>query len=171
MTHRLASAAPGGRLHALVICTLVVAWGSACSQGDTPWVSPMPFDTATVLVVSETDSATLLVEIASTEDQRAFGLSRRPSLDPGSGMLFDFDTIQAAEQGFWMWRTRIPLDIAYVGTDGVIERIVSMELCGDRAESCPSHPAGTEFAMALEANLGWFATHGMTEGDRVTVLR
>jgi len=131
----------------------------------------MPFDTATVWIYSGADSTTLLVEIAATEDQRAFGLSRRPSLDPESGMIFDFDTLQTPEHGFWMWRTRVPLDIAYVRTDGTIGRIVSMGLCGDRAESCPSYPAGVEFMMALEANLGWFAAHGVTEGDRVSVLR
>ena len=105
------------------------------------------------------------------EDQRAFGLSRRPSLDPESGMIFEFDSLQTPEHGFWMWRTRVPLDIAYIESDGTIGKIVSMGLCGDRAESCPSYPAGVEFAMALEANLGWFAAHGIAEGDRVSVLR
>lgn len=156
---------------AALASVVFVAAAAACSQGDTPWVSPMPFDTATVWVFSQADSSALLVEIAATEDQRAFGLSRRPSLDPESGMVFDFDTVQTVDHGFWMWRTRVPLDIAYIQIDGTIGRILSMGLCGSRAESCPSYPAGVEYTMAIEANLGWFSSHGVREGDRVSVLR
>ena len=150
---------------------LTLAVVSACSQGDTTWVSPMAFDTATVWIHSDTDSTQLLVEVAATQDQRAFGLSRRPVLDPGSGMIFEFDTLQTPEHGFWMWRTNIPLDIAYIEESGTIGRILSMVTCGDRAESCPSYPAGVPFTRALEANLGWFAANGVAEGDRVSLQR
>ena len=157
------------------VAIVLVALGSsvlgACQAASSDWSSPIQFDTATVLLYSGTYSTAILVEVARSADQRAFGLSRRPSLDPGSGMLFEFDTIQAADPGFWMWRTNIPLDIAFIDDGGVIRRILSMEVCGARAESCPSYAPGAEYATALEANLGWFDEQGIDEGDRVTVMR
>lgn len=155
------------------LLTSVLLWTAigACGDAGSAWTSPLAFDTATVWLHGGTDSASLLVEIARSDDQRAFGLSRRPSLDPGSGMLFEFDSIQGADHGFWMWRTNIPLDIAFADTAGVIQRILAMEVCGVTPESCPTYPPGVPYWQALEANLGWFADHGVEVGDRLSVQR
>lgn len=158
------------RFGPLGLVAAVAAWLpiAACTVGGSEWTSPLPFDTALVWMHGEADSVSLLVEVASSDEQRAFGLSRRPTLDDGSGMLFVFDSVQAADHGFWMWRTNIPLDIAFVDSTGVIQRILAMETCGARAESCPSYPPGVRYERALEANLGWFAAQGVRVGDRVT---
>ena len=157
------------RRTAILASMLGWAMVGACTAGGSAWTSPMPFDTAFVWLHTDTDSTGLLVEIARTDEQRAFGLSRRPSLDPGSGMLFEFDSIQPPDNGFWMWRTNIPLDIAYADTAGVIQRILAMEVCGVRAESCPTYPPGVPYWQALEANIGWFSANGIEVGDRLSV--
>lgn len=162
---------PGRAAVALVVATWVWAAAASCGPAESPWVSPVHFDTATAWFHMEGDSVSLLVEIASSAEQRAFGLSRRPSLDAASGMLFEFDTIRSAEHGFWMWRTNMPLDIAFIDEDGVVRQILGMEVCGSRAESCPEHPPGVEYSNALEANLGWFAENGVEVGDRVSIVR
>lgn len=148
-----------------------MACGSDGPEG--PWVSPIPFDTARVTVVSGADSFPLVVEVAESDEERQFGLSRRPSLDPGSGMIFVFDSLRTPDQGFWMWRTVIPLDIAFVDSAGVIGSIVSMEPCADAmyAQACPTYPAGVPYLQALEVNQGWFEEHGVEVGDRVVVER
>lgn len=149
---------------------LVAACGGG---GEETWISPIPFDTAQVTVVSGADSFPLLVEVAESDAERQFGLSRRPSLDPGSGMLFVFDSLRAPEEGFWMWRTRVPLDIAFLDAAGVIGSIVAMEPCADAlyAEACPEYAAGVPYLQALEVNQGWFAEHGVEVGDRVILER
>ena len=53
------------------------------------------------------------------------GLMFRESLDTDSGMLFVFDNI--AQQSFHMTETRIPLDIAFIREDGIIESIKQLE--------------------------------------------
>jgi len=147
----------------------------ACGGGEEegPWVSPIPFDTARAVVLRGADSLSLLVEVAESQQERQFGLSRRPSLDPESGMVFLFDTVQAADRGFWMWRTRIPLDIAFADSAGVIGSIVTMEPCADAlyAEACPTYPAGVPYRLALETNRGWFAERGVEPGDRILLER
>jgi uncharacterized membrane protein (UPF0127 family) len=155
----------------LATFAVFVALTTACRPGESRWVSPIQFDTATAWFHVSEDSVPLLIEIASDEEQRAFGLSRRPTLDSQSGMLFEFDSLQAAENGFWMWRTKVPLDIAYLDPEGVVQRILNMPLCGSRAESCPTYPPGIPYASTIEANVGWFSERGIEPGTRVTIAR
>ena len=154
---------------------LVLAWlvPAACQpSGDTPWASPVAFDTADVWVVQDGDSSHLVVELAESEQQKQFGLSRRPALDPESGMLFLFDSVRAPTEGFWMWQTRIPLDIAFVDSTGVVRAVLSMEPCtATYAEACTPYEPGVAYHSALETNEGWFARKGYGPGARVRVER
>lgn len=166
---RLPSSFRVGRL-ATLAALLVGAWVLACAEPDVPWRSPMAFDTARVSVVGDGDTSRLLVEVARTEEQRGFGLMVRPELDPGSGMLFVYDSVQPSEAGFWMWRTRMPLDIAYVDGAGRIVSIRQMAPCeSPYAQDCPQYSPGEPYRSALEVNQGWFEEHGFGVGDRVVV--
>ena len=49
----------------------------------------------------------------------------RESLETNSGMLFIFDDVQ--KQSFHMTETKIPLDIAFIREDGIIESIKELE--------------------------------------------
>jgi uncharacterized protein len=144
----------------------------ACGRGEQPIPAPVSFDTTVAWVHAPTgDSVRLLVEVAETEAQRRRGLMERPSLDSASGMVFLFDREQPAENGFWMWQTLIPLDIAYIDADGAIVRVLTMEPCASQFNpgACPSYPPGVAYHSTLEVNRGWFASHGLGEGARVTI--
>ena len=65
----------------------------------------------------------LQVEIPSNIRDFNLGLMFRESLEENSGMLFIFD--EAEKQSFHMTETRIPLDIAFITHDGIIESIRS----------------------------------------------
>ena len=149
----------------IIAATLPVA----CQRPEAPWVSPVAFDTATAWIHVGADSTSVLVELARTEAQKTYGLMARPTLDPNSGMVFLYDSIQPGENGFWMWRTRMPLDIAFIDTGGVIVRTLSMEPCASDiySESCESYLPNIPYRSALEVNKGWFATHGVGEGALV----
>lgn len=144
---------------------------TACGTGEEPWVSPVGFDTARAVIHTEAgETVPLLVEVARTEAQKRQGLMSRPALDGGSGMVFLYDTIQAGDRGFWMWRTRIPLDIAFLDTEGRIDTILAMDPCeSPNPEWCPIYEPGTEYASALEVNRGWFREHGIGPGARVEI--
>lgn len=161
-----------------VIATLAVVAGvlGACTpDADTEAAGsvppPMHFDTARVRLVTATDTVRLVVELARTAEQKTMGLMERTQLADSAGMLFLYDTPQPPTAAFWMFRTRIPLDIAFIDSAGVIRSIHSMVPCpATIASSCPNYPAGAEHSAALEVNSGWFGRHGAKVGDRV-VLR
>ena len=147
------------------------ALGSCATPGPNR-TSPVVFDTATAWVHQGADSTRLHLEIARSNDQHEVGLSGRFALEPNSGMLFEFDRPRSGDDGFWMWRTRIPLDIAFVDEDGVLLVILSMDVCeSDDLESCPRYFPGVGYVSALETNQGWFAGKGIEVGARVIVER
>ncbi len=63
------------------------------------------------------------VELAETEDARNRGMMHRSSMDPDTGMLFDFEIERVVS--IWMRNTQIPLDIIYIRADGTIAKIVA----------------------------------------------
>lgn len=149
---------------------LVALLAAGCVSPDPPPPPPVPFDTTTLWVRTEADSVPLLVEVADTDERRARGLMERSALDPQSGMIFMYDTVQGGDHGFWMWRTHIPLDVAFLDENGVVVRILTMEPCQSvyNADACPVYTPGVEWRHGLEVNRGWFAAHGIGVGHRVT---
>ena len=102
--------------------------------------------------------------------QRQRGLMGRESLPEKSGMLFRFENEQSANNAFWMYRTLIPLDIAFIDSDGRIVAINTMQPCESSSPSdCPSYPAGAAYHSALEVNGGYFAERGIKVGDCVSI--
>ena len=109
----------------------------------------------------------LQVEVAVTDEQRQTGLMGRKTLAPDAGMLFVYDSPRAPDHGFWMFKTLIPLDIAYIDNAGVIRSIRQMYPCrASNGVGCPAYPAGTAVSQALEVNQGFFRDHYIRTGDR-----
>jgi uncharacterized protein len=132
------------------------------------------FDTATAFVRTDEDTHALRVEIADREAQRAYGLMDRDVLDSDAGMIFLYETQQPGEAGFWMYRTRIPLDIAFFDGAGRITAILQMEPCPveDQARCqamAAAYAPGTPYYGALEVNRGWFRERGVAVGHHVTL--
>ena len=142
---------------------------SVCAEQEAPWAPPVAFDTARVTIRSGADSAGLLVEVSRTAAQRSFGLMSRSSLDPESGMIFLYDSVQSGSSGYWMFRTKMPLDIAFMDSAGAIGKVLSMEPCESElyAAACPTYAPGVDYWSALEVNRGWFEEHRIGEGDTV----
>jgi len=101
------------------------------------------------------------VEISDDHDSRQQGLMKRPTLNPGCGMLFVFP--DAADRSFWMKNTYIPLSIAFIGENDEILNIEDMHPFDD-GNTYSSTPA----RCALEMNQGWFQKNGIHPGDRVS---
>ncbi|TVR66102.1 MAG: DUF192 domain-containing protein [Gemmatimonadales bacterium] len=169
---RLRFGVPLSHLLGLVPVLLLISGIQGCGPVGDPYTGPVVFDTARVVVEDGDRSHELVVEIADTERRQIRGLSGRDRLDEGTGMLFLFQEPRAADEGFWMYRTRIPLDIAFLDEDGVIQRVLGMEPCFEaRAEDCPTYAPGLPYRAALETNRGWFAARGIGEGGRVVLER
>lgn len=127
----------------------------------------MAFDSATIRLVGR-DTNRLETELAESEAQHTMGLMERRSLAPNGGMLFIYPSTQPDSSAFWMYRTRIPLDIAFIDSAGTIRTILTMQPCpSELAQGCPSYPANAPYIAALETNAGYFAAHALRVGDRV----
>ena len=65
----------------------------------------------------------LTLAVAATESDRELGLMCVTSLAPQHGMIFVFPS--AANQGFWMKLTLIPLDMVWLAPDGVVTSVAA----------------------------------------------
>ena len=111
----------------------------------------------------------LRVEVARTERERQRGLMGREHLDEDAGMLFLYRDTQSPRSGFWMYRTLIPLDIAFIDGDGRIAAVFTMWPCGSaNPAECPVTYPGVPYRAALEVNAGAFERWGVEEGDCVS---
>ena len=106
---------------------------------------------------------TVVAEVAATPDERAEGLMYREEVPDGTGMLFVFQDSQP--RAFWMANTYVALDIAYMDPSYRIVDIIAMEPLVTE-----SYPSDAPAMFGLEVRQGWFAEHGITEGDQADIV-
>jgi uncharacterized protein len=122
-----------------------------------------------VRIMTANDTVHLSVEIAETLEQQRIGLMERRSLPADEGMLFVYTEPQPGTASFFMFRTRIPLDIAFVDASGRLVAIRQMEPCTSPVAAwCERYGPGVPYIAALEVNSGYFEARGVEVGDRVT---
>src|SRR5690606_4176146 len=129
----------------------------------------IPLDSGMVRIATPTDSFLVSVEIADDIEQQRIGLMERDHLPEDEGMIFVYD--EPRDGGFYMFRTRIPLDIAFYDADGRIVSIHTMTPCTSPAASfCETYGPEGLYLGALEVNAGYFARHGVGVGDRIELI-
>ncbi|WP_250286104.1 DUF192 domain-containing protein, partial [Frankia sp. CiP1_Cm_nod2] len=107
----------------------------------------------------------LAVEVAETPAARGRGLMGRTSLLPGTGMLFVFGG--ESTDGFYMYRTLIPLSVVF-SRYGRVVAIHEMTPCVEEDPgSCKIYRAGTAYTEAVEAPGGTFSNAGIRPGDAI----
>ncbi|HLT13783.1 MAG TPA: DUF192 domain-containing protein [Marinobacter sp.] len=144
-------------------CALVLAGCGAVDAGE-----PVQLPTTQACFVSGASGFPVSLEVASDNAARQKGLMGRKELAENAGMLFQYQEQRPASYGFWMFKTLIPLDIAYLDDQGVIVSMRHMHPCASsRGTDCPSYPAGEPFWNAVEMKAGYFADRGISPGDRL----
>lgn len=100
--------------------------------------------------------------VADTDEVRTEGLMfvTKDEMPENQGMLFVFPDVDYL--GFWMKNTLIPLDIAFLRSDGTIVTIHTMSPLEERTYRS-TEPA----QYAIEMHAGWFDRHGVKVGDKV----
>lgn len=151
----------------VAIASCVMACDAAPQQ-DASDAPTMSFNVARVRFIAGADTTYLRVELAERSEQHTMGLMERKQLADSAGMLFLYKVDQPADAGFWMFRTRIPLDIAFIDSLGVIAAIKHMVPCTSTlAEGCPSYPPEVPYRAALEVNADYFEKHKLAVGSRL----
>jgi uncharacterized protein len=136
----------------------------------TPAASLVPegFEAVSVEVLGAGVLRQLCVWLAASPDQRQQGLMGVTSLGGADGMLFDFGG-QGIGQ-FWMYRTLLPLSIAFYDADGAYVSAADMEPCpaADGAQ-CPRYGAGGPYTYAVEVEQGMLPDLGLVPGSRLEI--
>ena len=102
------------------------------------------------------------VEVARTPAEQAQGLMFRTELGPQDGMIFPSATPQF--RSFWMKNVVIPLDLLFIGADGLVSNIAANAV----PYSEDSIPSDGPVVAVLELAGGRAAELGITAGARVT---
>jgi uncharacterized protein len=108
--------------------------------------------------------STIIAEFATTPREQERGLSGRPGLADGTGMLFILDPPKTV--GAWMKDMRFPLDIIYAKADGSIVAIYP-----DLAPATypKSFYSTAPVRYMLEVPAGFSVSHNIAVGDRILV--
>ena len=146
-------------LSAVRIAILAVAVFSAgCSSSNIT-------DELDLTQVTFPNGSKINAETMRSEPELMRGLMFRESLAPGRGMLF----IHSKENNFryWMYQTKIPLDMIWMDHD---RRIVEMSLdtppCkSTSAMGCPNYGGNFKSKYVLEVNAGVARKNGLKTGD------
>lgn len=99
-------------------------------------------------------------EVAATSESRRTGMMQRTIMAPQRGMLFVFPEVAA--HCMWMRNTLLPLSVAFLDEKGRIINVEDMQPRTDQ-NHCASKPA----RYALEMNLGWFRSRGLSAGSAI----
>jgi len=106
----------------------------------------------------------LTVEVADSPSEQVMGLMNRDSLPADRGMIFVFE--EPKQAFFWMKNTSIPLDVAFIDSEGVILEILPLVPFEETRVASKSD----KVAYAIETNRDWFASRGLKPGVKVQGL-
>ena len=122
-------------------------------------------ETKTTKLCIDDHPHSITVEIADTFELRQRGLMMRDQLGEHDGMWFTYGEERPGYAGFWMYRTLIPLDIAFLDEQMKIVKIITMEPCASiDPNRCPAYPPQVNYYSAVEVNKGYFDNYNINEG-------
>jgi uncharacterized membrane protein (UPF0127 family) len=104
-------------------------------------------------------------EMCATDRQIETGMMFRKTMGTNDGMIFTLRYPQQAK--FWMKNCFVPLSVAYIDPDGVIEEIHPLQV----QDTNNVVSTATNIRFALETPQGWFDAHHVTTGMVVRTER
>lgn len=141
-----------------------------CSDTERAAVEPFEGFGETALRVTAADGTTAFdgcAQLAATPTARGQGLMAQRSLGGHDAMVFRFD--EPGTGAFYMYRTVLPLSIAFIGEDGGVVSTTDMEPCPEEEPSaCPTYPPEGPYLHAIEVRQGDLPRLGIVAGATVT---
>jgi len=149
-----------------------LVWTAGCTKP--PAVAPPPTVLSTEPTQAQPRLATLklwlgpeelITELALTEEQERTGMMFRTNMPENEAMIFVFPFPQRAS--FWMKNCPLPLSVAYIDSEGVIQEIHPLQSYDTNAVLS----AAENIRYALETPQGWFDRHHIREGVTIRTER
>ena len=162
---------PGPARLGIALTTGLLLHAACSSTTETPAGAPTDRNDleAMAVVDLQLNDQPLKAWVAPTPQERQFGLmhvttEKMAPLPDGTerGMLFVFGA--ELQLAFWMKNTIIPLDIAYLRSDGTIIKTHTMPALETR-----TFPSNGLARFALEVNAGRLDALGVFDGDRIEI--
>ena len=107
----------------------------------------------------------MAAELAATAEQVQTGMMFRTNMAENESMLFDLFYPHRAS--FWMPNCPLPLSVAYIDSEGVIEEIHDLQPFNTNSV----YSAVDDVRFALETRQGWFERHNIRTGAVVRTER
>jgi uncharacterized protein len=143
---------------------LGLVWHAGCTE--VPRASKDRNDLSALrkVTITITGRTSYTAYVADVDATRMLGLMNvtQADLPADHGMIFVFATDETLS--FWMRNTIIPLDIAYIRSDGTIVKTYTMEPLDESG-----YPSIQPARYALEVRGGQFAQWGIQTGDHVEI--
>jgi hypothetical protein len=109
--------------------------------------------------------ATVSLEVADNDSERAEGLMYRESLASDHGMVFVYDRPQSLS--FWMKNTLIPLDMIFVAANGTVLNVEHADVPAENSTDYGSYTSDGFAQYVVEVNRGFANRTGVGPGTEV----
>jgi hypothetical protein len=143
------------RVFSAILCLLAL---TSCGRHGDDADGKLPFSHRFEFTL---DGNPIEIRIAIRNEEQKDGLMWIESMPADEGMLFVFEFPK--QMSFWMRNTRIPLDIGYFDTAGVLREIYPMY---PNVED-PILSRSRDIRYALEMNQGWYKAHQVGPGAQL----
>jgi len=137
-----------------LLLLMLILLATGCGEN-----APPPMLPTTAMQIG---SAAYTIEIARTDADRRQGLSDRPALPAGRGMIFVF--ADEAPRSFWMKNVPFGLDIIFLNARGTVVEVKTM-LAYDLRQTVCAKPA----KYAIEIPAGAATEAGVKIGDTIAI--
>ena len=147
----------------LSACALLLVGQRLLAQNAIDPTGPQPVLPREKLEIITRDgkAKTFNVEMALSPDQQTIGLMFRPAVAPDAGMLFDWHAPRQSQM--WMRNTIAPLDMVFIGEDGIVRAIAENTV----PQSLAVIDSRVPVRATLELAAGTTATQDIRVGDHV----
>ena len=154
------------RIFALLLACGLVVWLAACQKpAAAPGLAPVGDPTESGHPQPKLPTVKLwlgahevVAEVARTPMEHQVGMMWRTNMAEMEGMIFIFD--EPDRRSFWMRNTLVPLDIAYLASDGALLEVHA----GQPRNEAPLPSESDRVQFVLEMRQGWFLQHNVKPG-------
>jgi uncharacterized membrane protein (UPF0127 family) len=143
-----------------VALALALVWTGSAAFAQNGAAMLLPVDPAPLVAQVQGGEQRFQIEIADDATERGRGLMFRESMDDDRGMLFVFESTRPV--GFWMKNTPMPLDLVFVGEDGIVRAVLPGEPFSEASIAIPE-----PVRFVLELKRGTAKDTGIMPGTRL----